>query len=146
VTADPPEAPEPPEAPLFVSTSTAGLCPCPAPRPAKKKIAKVPIAKKKPEAVVTPSFDRPDPTKATAAYLKQASKRLAVCAPTGGAKERVHLEVTVQPEGTVEAVEIKNLDPVAPALARCVEQQVRAMSPPGFDATTPQTFGLTVVL
>ncbi len=145
-----PETPERAEAPpqtecVEVTTSTAGLCPCPKPRPPRppKKLA---IDGKAPDPVVTPDFEREDPTQATAEYLKRASRRLAVCAPPHGARTRVHLEVTVRPDGTIDQIGITNVDPVPGPIATCVERELRALTPPGFDATEPQTFGLTVVL
>lgn len=141
----PPEpSPEPPA--LAVSTSTAGLCPCPKPPPPRKPAKPKKLTKKAPPPVVTPDFERADPTKETAAYLKRASRRLAKCAPAHGAQTRVHLEVTVEPSGTITVVHITNVDPVPGAIATCVDREMKALTPPAFDATEPATFGLTVVL
>lgn len=133
-------------APCFeTTTSTAGLCPCPKPRVPKPPTKRA-IDGQAPPPVVTPDFDRPDPTKQTADYLKRASRRLSVCAPAHGARTRVHLEVTVRPDGTIDQVHITNVDPVPGAIATCVDRELHTLTPPGFDATEPQTFGLTVVL
>lgn len=131
----------------LVSTSTAGLCPCPKPRkPKAPRPSKKAIAKKKSEAVVTPAFERPDPTKATAAYLKREIRRLALCAPEGGKRLRVHLEVTVTPGGAIDAVSIRNVEPIAQEVATCVKEQIGSFEPPPFDAIEPATFALTAVL
>jgi hypothetical protein len=138
--------PEPEAQPLLAGalTSTTGLCPCPKPR--KRGPKKKPIGKRKSDKVVTAPFERPDPTEATAEYLKRAAKRLAACAPAGGKRLRVHLQVTVAPEGTIDAVSITNLDPIDPDVGACVEKEVRTFTPPPFDATEAETFALTAVL
>lgn len=128
-----------------VRTSTVGLCPCPAPR-APKKVTARKLARRAVPAEPTKPAPRPDPTKATAAYLRKQAKTLARCAPPAGAPLRVHLEVMVTPAGDVQDGRITNLEPVPGAVARCVLEALGALEPPGFDATEARRFGLTVVL
>lgn len=123
-------------------TSTIGLCPCPKPRPPPSL-----AIKRKPKApLVTPPFEGPDPTEATAKYLRERAKELGTCAPKSGGEVRVHLEVTVTPKGSVERVAITNVEPVPVPISDCVQRTVLALSPPGFDASKPETFAITVVL
>ncbi len=124
------------------TTSTIGLCPCPRPKQAKG----LPIKRKPREILATGPAKARDPTAKTAAYLKEHAKALASCAPKSGATMRIHLEVTVTPEGKIEGVELTNLDPPPNEVADCVKKRVGALQPPGFDASDAETFALTVVL
>jgi hypothetical protein len=129
-----------------VCTSTAGLCPCPAPKKAHaKKIDLLPIPKKQTPPIETPRVER-DPTAPTAAYLRAHASDLSACAPKTGARVRIHLEVQVAPTGAIEKVKIENLEPPPTDVAACVDRTVRAMTPPSFDGTASETFALTVVL
>lgn len=129
-----------------VATSTAGLCPCPAPKkPRAKKVEVLPIGKKQTPPSETARLER-DPTEATAKYLRAHVSELSACAPKTGARLRVHLEVQVSPEGAIEKVRITNLEPLPHEIASCVDRTVRALSPPGFDGTSSEVFALTVVL
>lgn len=136
--------PPPGEEILTTVTSTAGLCPCPAPRPkpSEKRRLATRAVPPKPPAKAT----RPDPTAATAAYLKSHLGALGGCAPRSGEPVRVHVEVHVEPTGAVREGRITNLEPVPSPVARCVLDAIDRLEPPGFDATEPRRFGLTVVL
>ncbi len=125
-----------------VATSTAGLCPCPRPRPP----VSLAIKRKPKPPLTTPPYEGPDPTEATARYLRERAKALGACAPASGGEVRVHLEVTVTPKGNVERVAITNVEPVPIVVSDCVQKTVAALSPPGFDASKPETFAITVVL
>lgn len=125
-------------------TSTLALCPCPRPRrPGPPRLA----ASVKPiPAAWTDLAMRPDPTSATQRYLSSSAPSFQSCAQQSGAPERVHLELRVSPEGTVEKVRVMNLEPIAVSLATCVEQQALRLKPPGFDGVAAETFALTLVL
>jgi hypothetical protein len=140
---DPIRCPETKPCPsVQASTSTIAMCPCPKP----KLVKGLPIKRKPREILSTgPAKDR-DPTARTAQYLKEHAKALATCAPKSGATMRIHLEVTVTPEGKIDGVELTNLDPPPTEVADCVKKQVGALRPPGFDASEAETFALTVVL
>ena len=127
------------------TTSTAGLCPCPAPKKPKKKIDVLPIPKKQTPAQETAEMER-DPTAATARYLREHAASFSACAPKTGAQLRVHLEVQVAPAGVVEKVRITNLEPLSSDVAACVDRIANEMTPPGFDGTASEIFALTVVL
>lgn len=127
---------------ILVQTAsvTPPCCACPKPRPKpvglpKKKVPLQPVA--------LPSRD---PTAETAAYLKEQMKRLADCAPQGGAPLRIHLEVKVSPPGPVEQVRLTNVDPLPSEVASCVERTVKGLTPPPFDGSAAETFALTVLL
>jgi hypothetical protein len=98
-----------------------------------------------PPVTTPPARDR-DPTEATARYLREHAQDLASCAPKAGEEVRVHLEVTVQPQGAIERARITNLEPLPPGVSECVEKRVRALKPAGFDGSKAETFALTVVL
>lgn len=136
----PKDCPPPPILTGNVATSTMAMCPCPRPKPA------VGIKRKIKPPVETPPHELPDPTAATARYLKERAQELGACAPKAGGEVRVHLEVTVVPKGAIERVRITNLDPLPPGVSACVHKTVLAFTPPGFDASRPETFALTVVL
>lgn len=138
----PKDCPPPPLSTGNIGTSTIGLCPCPRPRPQPA----VGIKRKIKPPVETPPHELPDPTAATARYLKERAQELGVCAPKAGGEVRVHLEVTVVPKGAIEKVRITNLDPLPPGVSACVHKTILAFTPPGFDASRPETFALTVVL
>lgn len=125
-------------------TSTLALCPCPRPRrPGPPRLA----ASVKPiPAAWTNLATRPDPTSATQRYLSSSAPSFQSCAQQSGAPERVHLELRVSPEGTIEKVRVMNLEPIATGLATCVEQQALRLKPPGFDGVAAETFALTLVL
>lgn len=125
-------------------TSTAGLCPCPPRRkPSPKRRA---IVRRAPPPVELPPPPQQDRSAATARYLKESAGRFAACAPAGGEKIRVHVEIGVSPSGAIEAFRIANLEPVPKGVAACVEGVARGLSPPGFDASEGELFALTLVL
>lgn len=125
----------------MTETSTIGLCPCPKPRRPRVR----PL-KKKPTPPRPPPLTLRDPTRDTAAYLKKEARRLTPCAPRSGQPVRIHLEVTVKPSGEIQTVAVNNLEPSPSQVVRCVVDRMRALKPPGFDATVPEIFGLTVRL
>lgn len=128
-------------------TSTAGLCPCPAPKPSRPRPPKKrPLARRDVPPAAPAATRRADPTAATARFLKAQASALTDCAPPSGQPLRLHLEVEVAPAGQVEACRITNLVPVPPAIARCVQAAIEALEPPPFDAVAPERFALTVVL
>lgn len=125
----------------MTTTSTIGLCPCPKPRrPRMRPLKKKPIPPRPPPITLR------DPTLDTAAYLKKEARRLTPCAPRSGQPVRIHLEVTVKPSGEIQTVAVNNFEPSPPGVVRCVVDRMRALKPPGFDGTVPETFGLTVRL
>ena len=129
---------------LAAITSTVGLCPCPPPRRARAVGAALPRRAVPP--IETPAAPRPDPTAETARDLKKHAADSARCAPSTAPDLRVHLEITVAPSGRVQRVDLKNLDPVPPEVARCLVDRMSGLTLPSFDATEPETFALTVVL
>jgi hypothetical protein len=138
-----PECPEPPPSAVSaVPTSTIGLCPCPRPKPP----VSLAIKRKNKPPVETPPHEPPDPTAATARYIKEHAQDLAQCAPKSGGELRVHIEVTVMPRGAIERVRITNLDPLPPGVTQCVHRTILALKPPGFDAMRSEIFAITVVL
>lgn len=137
-------APEPPQSQAGLTcTSTAGLCPCPAPPPTvqRRRLGKRPVATVK--TAVPPA---PDATASTAAYLREHARDFAVCAPGAGEALRVHLELTVTPDGEIKSHRIANLTPVPRGTAECIKQVASQLDPPGFDASLDETFALTLVL
>jgi hypothetical protein len=92
-----------------------------------------------------PAAER-DPTAKTAQYLREHARDLSVCAPSGGGSMRIHLEVTVTPDGAIDRINLVNLDPPPEKVAECVRKKVEQLEPPGFDASDAETFALTVVL
>jgi hypothetical protein len=127
------------------SSASAACCPCPEPKPPKVARPQKP-SKKAPAPVEIERSPERDATAATARYLKDNAQKLASCAPKTGAQLRVHLEVTVSPSGAIERSRIANLDPVPPEVSACVEEVMKTLSPPGFDAARSEVFALTVVL
>ena len=142
-----PEANGPLAAIAPVLTSTAGLCPCPKPRPARTPRKKRrPLTRRRVPAKTVKTATRADPTARTAAFLRKEAARLSACAPASGAPVRLHLEVVVAPSGEIRDGRITNLQPAPADVGRCVLDAVRALRPPGFDAVEARRFGLTVVL
>jgi hypothetical protein len=148
----PPESPEPwwftasvPLGPLALAdtcTSTVGLCPCPRPKAERtRRIPRRPTPPRPPGEAA-----RPDPTAATAAYLRDAASAFAPCAPSRGAALRVHLEVTVAPDGRLSEARVTNLEPLPDGVRDCALEVLGTLRPPGFDGAEPESFGLTVVL
>src|SRR5262245_11847558 len=125
------KTPDCPAVASLANTSTIGMCPCPRPRPAKT----LAIKRKPKPPIDTPPHEGPDPTEATAKYLREHAQDLGQCAPKSGNDVRVHLEVTVMPKGSVERVRITNLDPLPPLVSECITRTVLALSPPGFDTS-----------
>jgi hypothetical protein len=88
-----------------------------------------------------------DPTADAAAYLKrEAANVLSECAPSTGARVRIHLEIEVHPSGAVKTARITNVDPFPSELGACVDRKVRTLVAPPFDAAAPEVFALTVLL
>lgn len=126
------------------ATSSVALCPCP--RRFKSSGPKLTVKRKMKPPIETPPGTARDPTEGTASYLRAHAADLAACAPASEGELRVHLEVTVSPKGAIDRVQVTNLDPLPGGVAGCVEQKIAGLVPPGFDASKPETFALTVVL
>lgn len=127
------------------TASVAGDC-CPCPPPKKPVDPKLVLERKAKPPVEVPTPPPVDPTAQTAKYLRDGAKRLSACAPKTGASLRVHLEITVAPDGKIDRSRITNLDPLPPEVSGCVEAVVSALTPPGFDGSRAEVFALTVVL
>jgi len=142
----PPEAPV--ECPTVTSatvTSTAGLCPCPPP-PRSARLRPTVARVRSPLPPPRSPAPRGDPTLEVVQYLRAEASRFGACAPPAGDALHLHLELTVRPDGSMESVRIANLDPVPPAIASCVEQEARRLSPPPFSSAVAEVFALTLVL
>lgn len=144
--------PLPPSAPPAVATATVSCEPCGEPPVKSVKPIKKPAPKKKAitrrvrppqDAGVLPERD---PTAAVGAYLKKNMHNMSSCAPSSGARVRVHLRINAAPDGTIRSKRITNLDPLPAAVIQCVEAQLETLEPPPFDGTRPETFVLSVVL
>ncbi len=146
-----PVAPQP-DLPALTAPATsttplnaAACCACPPPKkPRARKKRRLARADRPPK--VEPTAPPRDRSSKTAAYLKQQAHGLHRCAPPTGAPVRVLFEVRVTPEGEVQDVKITNLEPVPPAVSRCVLDAMGGLSPPPFDGAEALTFGLSVVL
>ena len=61
-------------------------------------------------------------------------------------RSKGELPIRVAPQGVVERVKITNVEPVPPAVSRCVESRLKREELPEFEGSRAEIFGLTVVL
>ncbi len=121
-----------------------GLCPCPTPPPARRPVAA--RSRRAPEPGAARPHTPGDPTAEVARYLREQATRFSPCAPPAGAPLRLHLELSIQPNGALESVRIANIEPLPPAVVACAEQTARALTPPPFEGAVTEVFSLTLVL